>query len=343
MSDSDRSQYVALGLSVIGVLLSITIAISFPYWAGHSSGYREAETKHYKTEYADRTDDRIRDCAASADPVLLAECIEKAVTDNHENQRDESDLNAQRQMADWAFGALIIASGGLLVTGTGTGFLLWQIMLTRKAVEDTGKATKAMERQNEIAEAAQRPWLAVSLEMVGEAKFSDKGLHMAAYIVIRNVGSSPAHNVYVKLDVFNELGPVDGMPDRFCDACLETARHNNLRGFVMAPNEETRHFRKFKLPQERFPPGIGTSNVVLPLVMVSATYRGDDVEKAKQTAKGFIIEWVPERGLAELFPDTRDKPPSDKLPGGGQGFIIGNSVISAQRMRVRHGSYGRAV
>ena len=56
----------------------------------------------------------------------------------------QSDLCAQWNSADWTKIGSIAAIFGI-------GALLYQIYLTIQAVEDTGKATRAMERQNEIA------------------------------------------------------------------------------------------------------------------------------------------------------------------------------------------------
>ncbi|MBA4752062.1 MAG: hypothetical protein H2055_07535 [Sphingopyxis sp.] len=64
---------------------------------------------------------------------------------------EKRDLAAQESMSVWAFWMMLVAVFSAVVTTIGTIFLYKQISLTREAVEDTGKATKAMEAQNDLA------------------------------------------------------------------------------------------------------------------------------------------------------------------------------------------------
>lgn len=65
---------------------------------------------------------------------------------------EKRDLAAQEASALWAFYVAVASFASVLITAVGTAFLYKQIVLTREAVEDTGKATLAMQRQNDIAE-----------------------------------------------------------------------------------------------------------------------------------------------------------------------------------------------
>lgn len=197
MSDSNRSRYVAIGLASLALL---TVAFGYgvySYWLGNLSGYKEAETKHYQTEYSERTTERIAGCFDGVDPPR--ECVEEAIGDNYEQQRAESDLNAQRNMADWAFWLLVVSAAGFGVTTIGTCFLGWQVMLTRKAVEDTGKGTDAMVAANEIARdnliAAHRAWLKVHVEARSKLKITGDIATLPVRIRAENVGAGIAKNV----------------------------------------------------------------------------------------------------------------------------------------------------
>jgi len=64
---------------------------------------------------------------------------------------ESRDLAAQEASALWAFWMVVISSLSALITLVGTILLYKQIILTREAVEDTGKATEAMLDANEIA------------------------------------------------------------------------------------------------------------------------------------------------------------------------------------------------
>lgn len=192
MSESNRSRYVAIGLVGIGVFAALTILSAYAFQLGDLGGSKRAEQHGYQAEYADRTNQRVDTCfkdgAASA-----RECVEKAVSDNREQQRSEADLRAQREMADWAFWMLIVSTASLGVTSIGTIFLAWQIMLTREAVEDTGKATKAMERQNDIAEDSAIRQLRAYVS-IGEVSINEPFGEGAAYIsvIVKNDGTTPA-------------------------------------------------------------------------------------------------------------------------------------------------------
>jgi hypothetical protein len=80
--------------------------------------------------------------AAQGDPKTYAD-----------EKRAERDVHAQESMAKWAFWMLVVAAitAGLSAVGM---VLIWrQVSLTRRAVEETGAATNAMNRQNGIAAA----------------------------------------------------------------------------------------------------------------------------------------------------------------------------------------------
>jgi hypothetical protein len=92
---------------------------------------------------------------------------------------------------------------GTLVAAIGTIGLYWQIKLTREAVQDTGKATLAMERQNELTTNAQRPWLAIEkarFRISGFKPHDTLSITVVVNLSVRNVGASPAINVadYIK-------------------------------------------------------------------------------------------------------------------------------------------------
>lgn len=189
------SKHIALGLAAIGALISILIALMFAYWLGHGSGYKEAKVQHYQTEYENHTDDRIKHCERKSDPDHLSECIEEAIVANHEQQRSEGNLNVQRQMSDWAFWALVVSTVSAVTTAIGTAFLLWQIILTRKAVADTSEATEAMREANEItrrtADAQLRPYLGIEQVLPKSPENRTQSIE----VKLKNFGSTPAQNI----------------------------------------------------------------------------------------------------------------------------------------------------
>ncbi|MEO6716669.1 MAG: hypothetical protein ABIM50_05410 [Novosphingobium sp.] len=105
----------------------------------------------------------------------------------------ESDLCAQWRAAKAAENSANWTEWGVLASIVGISLLLWQIILTREAVEDTGNATKAMERQNELTLAAQRPWIAISCEIDRLVK-SANAIHFRAVLRYYNTGDLAAES-----------------------------------------------------------------------------------------------------------------------------------------------------
>ena len=87
----------------------------------------------------------------------LAGSIMKRTPCHNPNSESESDLCAQWKAANAAEDSAFWTKWGFGVAIVGSSFLLWQIILTREAVKDTGNATLAMQRQNELADQGQRP------------------------------------------------------------------------------------------------------------------------------------------------------------------------------------------
>lgn len=132
----------------------------------------------------------------------FAERIASGTDPENRREREQRDLAAQESMSVWAFWMLAVSAAGVLTTMIGTGFLLWQIVLTRKAVKDTGDATRAMNRQNELMEAAQRPYIVVE-PGPSPTEVDERGHIMPASYRYRNFGGTAAqiilqaHNVVV--------------------------------------------------------------------------------------------------------------------------------------------------
>lgn len=111
----------------------------------------------------------------------------------------ESDLCAQWRAANAAEDSALWTKWGVWVGVIGSSLLLWQIALTRQAVEDTGEATEAMRKANEIARDAQRPWLDAKIELHGIAK-SERGYVLRIELLVENVGGTPANHLAYDFD-----------------------------------------------------------------------------------------------------------------------------------------------
>lgn len=119
------------------------------------------------------------------------------------DEREKRDLAAQESNSVWTFWMLIASSIGVVVTMVGTGFLLWQVALTRQAVKDTGEATEVMRESNRIADLAlgqaklmseMQARAYVALEVVTFSVLADNGatVRYGARATFVNAGQTPA-------------------------------------------------------------------------------------------------------------------------------------------------------
>ena len=143
--------YRLLGAAALGIVVIIALAtgayfgaLNATYNSNHSkeSAYSTGKPKQGNPSQIDR------DRAGLPDFV---ERIASAPDPKNADEREKRDLAAQEASALWSFWMLFATAFSAVITTIGTGILLWQIMLTRKAVQDTGEATKEMRESNRIA------------------------------------------------------------------------------------------------------------------------------------------------------------------------------------------------
>lgn len=120
------------------------------------------------------------------------------------------DLCAQWKAADAASRAAIWAMIGTIVAAIGTVGLYWQIKLTREAVEDTGKATEAMQESNEIAKIAQRPWLTIEAKIT-KASFDGAELYVRYKVQVKNIGQMVAERCCIRGAIIERDWSSDGL------------------------------------------------------------------------------------------------------------------------------------
>jgi len=114
---------------------------------------------------------------------------------NDPQSETESDLCAQWRAAQAAEKSSVWTMYGVLASIAGISLLLWQITLTRKAVTDTGVATKAMQEANDIARQTQAAQLRAYVNFKGvrlrkDNMFGSQKEHIL--FAIHNQGTVPA-------------------------------------------------------------------------------------------------------------------------------------------------------
>lgn len=172
--------------------------------------------------------------------------VKRVPCDNPSNET-ESDLCAQWRAAKAAEKAADWTLYGVFASCIGITLLLWQLMLTRRAVEDTGEATEAMREQNRISERAQRAWMAhteISHNFVIDASMGREipaGVEFQSQWI--NTGNTPAfHCVFQNQHHFF---PKTSSPLPF------QTKMNEMSGVTIGPNQ-TRKSGTHALTEEQF-------------------------------------------------------------------------------------------
>lgn len=172
---------VAIGLLLIGF-----IAFNIAY----SKGYQTADERH-AAEYADyQAAQRDREkCLAEPTVEKALECYEEANNAPRDAKRSEQDLDAQREMANWAesmlWATLLL---GLLSLGVGVA----GIIFVRRTLDANLSANKSASEQ---FAAEHRPWLDISIDNTVPNSgfiFTSSGAQTWIKMILKNVGHAPA-------------------------------------------------------------------------------------------------------------------------------------------------------
>lgn len=293
MSDSNWGIRVA-ALSAVAALSIVSLGLGAFIGASHTPnyGYHSAETSHRRAKDSDQYPTQIdRDRAGLPD---FAERIASGPDPSEGSEREKRDLAAQESMSVWAFWMLIVAGASAIITAFGTGFLLWQIMLTREAVKDTGDATKAMVRQNELTEANQRAWLVVEDVRLTSTRIIDFGdgpsIIITADYQVRNVGHSPAlcveHSASLQPSYWGKDCPKDMM--------RKLRQRSRAGGANTLPPRSTAH-QKVNSSMLVEMPDNGVTHTLRVQIDIVVAYRLPKEGRVRTTYSTFNVMWVDPR------------------------------------------------
>jgi hypothetical protein len=186
--------------------------------------------------YAESAKSKAQQDCAGREGNAAFECIYEKVEASQDQARGEQNLSAQQHAANSALFSAFIALLTLILSGFGVWFVKRTLDATLKAVEDTGIATKAMQRQNELTEAAQRPWLTVIINCLGPMQRLCDGTFCCEYnVTIKNTGASPA--LTVGFTVGTEQATLNGQIC-FSSFVEEAYKLIGITSQAIAPNSE---------------------------------------------------------------------------------------------------------
>ena len=200
MHGSDRSKgatsLIAGGFSALFLLGVAVLIYPLAFLSGRQAERRQQAPASYSQSAqadAERACARLKGSAAF-------ECIYEKVESAQEQARAEQDLSAQQLAANSAFASALVSLLTLIVTGIGVWFVKRTLDATLKAVEDTGEATQAMLRQNQLSEVSQRAW--IYIDRVNTLTAMDSTANGGAPeeilvfdIIMQNFGATPAVNI----------------------------------------------------------------------------------------------------------------------------------------------------
>jgi hypothetical protein len=187
MSDSNWNKNLGfIGSLIVALIVPAVIAIII--WQTSASITEDRiKGERYSGYYSERTSEQIKERCTAANPVPFQKCVEEIVTASHENQRDEADLIAQRQMAQWAYAVAVIGGLSIVLTVFGIWFVRGNLI--------------AMQAQTQLARetmvAQTRPWLKFESVNLQKMWIDEAHVHVQVEFAVKNGGHSPALEVLV--------------------------------------------------------------------------------------------------------------------------------------------------
>jgi hypothetical protein len=165
-------------------LFSSAFYSAFDLGSQFGAAKREQEIKSEKNTAEAET--QIKDRCLALKPAEMADCIHKIEKAANKDDREEHDLYAQRQMAQWAWAMVLVSAGTLLATCIGVVFVGLTLGEARKTTGAAIAAAEASVVMNKLMIEQNEP-VVYAREIVG---VGDKSQRYS--VNIGNIGKSPA-------------------------------------------------------------------------------------------------------------------------------------------------------
>lgn len=209
MSDSDRGKdnkprwvipaLVGMAIILLTALGYVTKATS-DNWNASQQNAREIQS--YTARYE-------RERCVGLDVAEGVKCIADARKAAADQERDEADLYAQRQMAAWAFLVAVTAFVSIPLSVTGILFVWRSLAMNREAV---GAAVHGNENALKAMKADLRPWMEIKEIKVKNFRTSAEHITLNVEVLFENVGKSPAKKIDVRATI-HKSEDISDLPD----------------------------------------------------------------------------------------------------------------------------------
>lgn len=271
-------------LAIAGVASAILLA--FGVWGFLEFRYQErqhAQQRQLAAAYhAENSPEQGRSLCVEIPRRRARACVTEAPEADADTKSTEYDLEAQQQMARWAFAMFAVSLAGIVVTIAG---LVYVILAYRKNAEATEHANTAAlaATQSANAQIAQtRPWLKVSVVLIAPLEVTASSVTVHYRIVAKNVGQTPALNVDFTSDVTNYAAGDD--PDDMAYVLTNVLRNDPRRtGRTVFPDDETREDDVGRFQFDGRDPGI------VPTIFGAVQYVVTAGDRPRQTPFQFRI------------------------------------------------------
>ena len=272
----------------------------FSYIIPYSKGYQAADKDHQSDYNNHQTSKKAeQECINKSTTKEAISCYRSAEHSARDKQRSEQDLDAQREMANWAEGILwaTLSIGGLSILVTILGMILIGFTLhhTKRAADaafdmvDEAKATtKAAQDTTNLMRNEQRPW--ITFDLLGFPKIFDEDSNIVATvgIGIENIGKSIAVMGQVAIE-FSNGGSQEAVLIKG-KLKINTSGKTEIYGISWVPRSNEKTAKTIILPDflvcknESSPI---TVNAVGVNILIS--YRGADKAEIFHTFKSFLV------------------------------------------------------
>ncbi|WP_143596130.1 hypothetical protein [Tistlia consotensis] len=189
-----RSDWYSRNAHWLILVVYLAFIAPFIWWSGASQQYNRAYEDYAAANTQQRTQYELqRDCLRLSEPQKALDCLKLKVEANREAQRAEEDLYAQKSMADWTYGAVIVAGSVGLITIVLT---FVGVLFVRDTLHETKRtANAAVVSIKEARKNTQKEIRAyVGFSKVNLA-LHDGGKSANIIVSIKNYGSTPAYKV----------------------------------------------------------------------------------------------------------------------------------------------------
>lgn len=214
MPRGDGSKFVTSVQLGIGFLFALLV-IAFVWRLSADYTEHTLNARQYAEHYAASTPDRVERACRGAEGAAFYECVAEQVAASREDQRSEYDLNAQNQMADWAFWMMAVSAVTMGIAAWALWYVKGTLDETRAMAAQATEGTRAAQSAVDVTDMSAKRQLRAYLGVEKIEPIDAQGM-FAARAVFMNNGQTPAYIKSVKtrhwLGPFPTLNPHESGP-----------------------------------------------------------------------------------------------------------------------------------